>query len=604
MLDIAQLLRVLRDRIDRAVVRLRIQPEGFEEWKSHLDRKIIPLAEHVSDGLVTIAICGAANVGKSTLFNTLCQTPGASTVNWRAGTTQSVVAAVHPQNEETFDHSIAPLLARDGQEGQVRRISVANLPEHLNVLDTPDFNTGAGNQYANRASASAALAASDVFIYLVTNTTYADRDNHDFIRDKLAGIGIRKSFILYSDPAQTTPIDAMAGITEEIGTRIYGSDWSRHVLGRYRVQRLSATGLGLLDPPVPIAAELPLSERLRELRPRDLHEDYLRSALLDIRGVGSALLDEAQRAFTGIEDYREAIKKACDYVLNTVDDTLLFGLALQRLVGHFEKLAPPWVQVTSKVGSVMGWPVAKLIELGRFLIGSSNTTRTAVDQNLTTIGENLCTQAARLRGSLLADSLEGVAQPPVLRACRSGLSSRDWSSVAERIRSEVRTALLIFPEEPHTAEEHALDARLMNAAKSVRDQMSKWEHTKESGLAVLRMLPAPIALAYVLLTGDLVVGAPTIWGKLQGLFGVNDLVALAVPIPSEAINKGIESHSKAQVSEALLAYRTTCMDRLRRVIERELISDFSVEIEPILSEVGVLIDESRRALAALKLEAP
>lgn len=604
MQNIAQLLRVLRDRMERAVVRIRIQPDGFDAWKSNLGRKIIPLAEHINDGLVTLAICGAANVGKSTLFNTLCQTPGASTVNWRAGTTQSVVAAVHPQNAGTFDRSIAPLLSCDGKEGQVRRISVANLTEHLIVLDTPDFNTGAGNQYANRAAASAALEASDVFIYLVTNTTYADHDNHDFIRDKLAGIGLRKCFILYSDPAETTPIDAMAGITEEIGASIYGSGWSRHVLGRYRVQRLAATGSGLLDPPVPIEEALPLSERLRGLSPRDLHGDYLRSALLDVRGVGSALLGEAQRAFAGIEHYREAMQKACDYLLQTVDDELLFGLALQRMVWHFEQMAPPWVQVTSKVGNFMGWPVAKLIELGRILIGSGDATRTAVGQRLKSTGESLSKEAARLRSGLLGDSLEGAAQPVVLRACRSGLSSRDWSGVAEKLRSEVQRLLLIFPDEPNTAEEHALDAKLKNAAQAVRDDMSKWDHTKEAGLAVLRTLPAPIALAYVLMTGDFVVGAPTLWGKLQGLFGLNDLVALAVPVPTQAINEGIDRHSKTQVSDALTAYRATCMDRLRSLIERELMNDFSVEIERVLGEVGPLLSEIRSALATLELESP
>lgn len=604
MQNIAQLLRVLRDRMERTVVQLRIQPEGLDAWKSNLDRKIIPLAEHISDDLVTVAICGAANVGKSTLFNTLIQTRDASTVNWRAGTTQSVVAAVHPEKAGAFDRSIAPLLSRSEQTGQVRRITVASLAEHLIILDTPDFNTGAGNQYANRAAASAALEASDVFIYLVTNTTYADRDNHDFIRDRLAGIGLRKCFILYSDPAETTPVGAIDGITQEIGARIYGSDWSRHVLGRYRVQRLASSGTGLLDPPVPIDEARPLNERLRGLSPHDLHGGYLSSALLDVRGVGRALFNEAEHAFAGIERYGEAMQKACDHLLNTVEDELLFGLALQRIAWHFEQMAPPWVQVTSKVGSFMGWPVAKLFEFGRKLMGNSDATRTVVSQRLKSTGERLSQEAARLRGGLLGDGLEGTAQPAVLNACRRGLILRDWSGVAERIRNEVQTSLLIFPEEPNTAEEHALDAQLKNAALSVRDQMSTWDNTKEAGLAVLRTLPAPIALAYVLLTGDFVVGAPTIWGKLQGLFGVNDLVALAVPIPTHVINEGIDSHSRAQVSEALKAYRATCLERLRSLIVRELMTDFSVEIERIVSEVGPLLGEIRSTLATLELDAP
>lgn len=596
--NLSHLLCVLRDRLPRALTQLHLQPDGLVAWKSHLDRKLIPLAQHLQDGLVTVAIAGAANVGKSTLFNTLLNMPDASTVNFRAGTTQEVIAALHPKAAKVFDGNIAPLLTREGQTGQVRRIMVETLPEQIILLDTPDFNTGAGSHYANRAATSAALDASDVFIYLVTNTTYADRDNHDFIRDKLARIGLRKSFLLYSDPAATTPTDALDEITASIAERIYGHEWPRYVLGRYKVPRLRDR---LLEPPLLIGNGMTqLSEQLHQLQAVDVHADYLRSALHDVEVQGRSMLAQAHQALRSIERYREASEMGLTRVVECADDPLIRALSLRRLLQHFERLAPPWVQVANQVGSVLAWPMDKLIQLFQ----SRDAADAELSQCLSEVAERVCAESLRLRNGLQSDSLEGVPQPAVLSTSRDGLAARDWPQVAERIRIETRRSIFVLSDEPQTPEEHELDVRLSAAANRVRDMMSTWEATKEATFAVLRVLPAPVALAYVLLTGDIVVGAPTIWGKLQGLFSAPDLLALALPIPAKVINEAIDLHTRAQIEASLNSYREFCLRQLRTLIRKELLADFVHAIERIQTEVTPHLEEAAGTLDVLTRELP
>ena len=48
----------------------------------------------------------------------------------------------------------------------------------------------------------------------------------------------------------------------------------------------------------------------------------------------------------------------------------------------------------------------------------------------------------------------------------------------------------------------------------------------------------------------------------------------------------------------------TLNDAVVSLIERELMNDFSVEIERVLGEVGSLLSEIRSALATLELESP
>ena len=68
---------------------------------------------------------------------------------------------------------------------------------NLVLLDTPDFDTGARGSYTNREVTRKALEASDILIYIFTNSNYNNRDNMDFISRMLTGIGRRKCFLIY-----------------------------------------------------------------------------------------------------------------------------------------------------------------------------------------------------------------------------------------------------------------------------------------------------------------------------------------------------------------------------------------------------------------------
>jgi len=103
----------------------------------------------------------------------------------------------------------------------------------LVLMDTPDFDTGARGQYANRPSAQGALEAADLLIYIFTNSNYNNRDNTDFIARMLTGIGRRKCFLVYRCYPSFTDTE----VTEHamtVARNIYGGPAERYVLGIFR----------------------------------------------------------------------------------------------------------------------------------------------------------------------------------------------------------------------------------------------------------------------------------------------------------------------------------------------------------------------------------
>ena len=98
------------------------------------------------------------------------------------------------------------------------------------LLDTPDFDTGARGGYANRDSARSALEASDILIYVFTNSNYNNRDNTDFIARMLTGIGRRKCFLVYRSYPSFT-VEEVAEHAMTVGRNIYGDAADRYVLG-------------------------------------------------------------------------------------------------------------------------------------------------------------------------------------------------------------------------------------------------------------------------------------------------------------------------------------------------------------------------------------
>jgi hypothetical protein len=143
-------------------------------WINIVEAKLIP--RFSSDFPIVAAICGGGSSGKSTLFNALSGEQFAP-IGGRAGMNRrvlfSVPATLVEQNRvvadlvEPFKSDLQPL--KDSNElttpGNPLYVINRSGPKDLVLLDTPDFDTGARGEYANRDVTRMALEASDIFIY-------------------------------------------------------------------------------------------------------------------------------------------------------------------------------------------------------------------------------------------------------------------------------------------------------------------------------------------------------------------------------------------------------------------------------------------------------
>ena len=163
---------------------------------SQLNRSIIPQLE--ADCPLLIAVTGGGSTGKSTIFNSLAGKK-ASAAHPRAGFTRRMVAAIHPK-VVADERKMALLFERFRANARPRKLEAANealqprdpvyvecpdVPEHLVLIDTPDFDVGTREGFTNRASAKEILDVADAILYIATNATYNNKANTDFVREIL-----------------------------------------------------------------------------------------------------------------------------------------------------------------------------------------------------------------------------------------------------------------------------------------------------------------------------------------------------------------------------------------------------------------------------------
>ncbi|MEJ2101062.1 MAG: 50S ribosome-binding GTPase [Desulfobacterales bacterium] len=154
-------------------------------WVNVVEAKLIP--RFSSDFPIIAAICGGGSSGKSSLFNALSGERLAPT-GGRAGMNRRVLFSIPAtwvaqhrlvsDLAEPFKSDLQPLKNTVELTTPGNPLYVINRsgPPDLVLLDTPDFDTGARGAYINREVTQMALEASDIFIYIFTNSNYNNRD--------------------------------------------------------------------------------------------------------------------------------------------------------------------------------------------------------------------------------------------------------------------------------------------------------------------------------------------------------------------------------------------------------------------------------------------
>lgn len=587
--------------------------ERLAAWCQALDTRL--LARFAPGFPLVAAICGGGSAGTSTLFNTLCGARAAPT-GGRAGMNRRVLISL-PEAFAAQAGFVAALIAPFGEPaaaldrpeqllepgGPLTRVH--REPARLVLLDTPDFDTGARGRYVNRENAQAALEAADILIYIFTNSNYNNRDNTDFIAAMLTGIGRRRAILVY----RVYPSFSDAEVTEHamtVARHIYGEEAARHVLGIYRAEednRVAAGERPMRLAPVP-AGGPPLDAALAAIDVEGLRRELHASMVSDVLAEAAGLAARGRESLAALERYGaalRAIESACAKQALTYFPA---GRVLQRFAKIWAETDPPAVRLMRRTGALVELPLRAVLGAAAWARGRMGGAPPAPDDDALferKLEENLAAAAVTLHQSLLApqaalpgsspsEAADYVAAHPAAAAARDRLGRRDAGEVLQAV---LRRA----PEIARLGDE--VEGELRGLAERFRAGMGLWAKVSQTFWAFLNVLPATLAVTYVVATGD-PVGAATIKVKLAGLFGLKDLYALvAIPI-TRGMKQADQRQLEAMLGPLVRAWLDHKLEAVRALFEEEISGGVLADIDragrqarEILAGIAPLLGEGR-----------
>jgi len=616
---------------------------AVDAWQKAVAGRLIPRLR--PEFPLVAAICGGGSAGKSTLFNTLLDR-AISPTGGRAGINRRPLIAISAQHRSTpgiaealcdpFGCDPQPLEAADqlAVPGDPLLHYEATLPPGLALLDTPDFDTGAGGGYQNREMAEQSLDAADVLIYIFTNANYNNRDNTDFIARMLTAVGTRNSFLVY----RAYPAFSDGEILDHAGTvgrNLYGDRAGQHVLGVYRAGEDNRVAAG--EQPmriVPVGdTRTGLMAALSQLDPRQVKHALHRSIFEDAMAQAEDFLQESSASKAHLALYLEGLRTAQRSCVQDALGHLPMDAVVRRFSEIWRDTDPSHVKLMRQTGRVVETPVRLLLRAAKWIGGSSDAKRDKRPDNevAAAMEADLVHAANQLRktavdpaiglhlapGDPAADGLrktvrrlaadtgateqttsEGqvalqIPVHPALAAAQDKLRSRDWRADVDDMLAR-REALGSLTSQ--------LEAELRRLVGEQRARMTTFDQIRQTFAAMLNIIPATAAVTYVLHTGD-PVGAAGIKVKLAGLFGLNDLYAL-VAIPATAGMKKADLKQLeallAPVARAWLTHKLTAIERLfEEKITGQLLERGAQTLDAAAGQIHAMaqsLDHGRRVL--------
>ena len=589
-------LKKLRENIPRLADLLKLgNEEKIRFWTDIVDAKL--LLRLTPDFPVVAAICGGGSSGKSTLFNSLvgdhlAPTGGTAGLNRRvlfsipavrAGQTDLFADLARP-----FKSAPDPLKSKEELTVPGKPLYVLNQSplNNLVILDTPDFDTGAKGSYTNREVTRMALEASDILIYIFTNSNYNNRDNTDFIAQMLTGIGKRKCFLVYRVYPSFTQQEVLDHAMT-VAQGIYGDLADQYLLGVYRTDEDNdvAAGKGFMKLK-PVDAKNPgFADALQSVDAPKLRAKLYASILKDVYNRVEIMNDAARVSLDELRLYYDALQTAQSYCVHEALKHFPMDRVMRRFARIWSATDPTHVKIMRKTGSFIELPLKMFLgaavwakdqlSAGKPESLSSKVFAEKVDEDLVTAVTGMHYQAVSRQisvgGSLndpvagrmiesidkiraqkrLAKTQNPQAEPsgegsrltflvdahPVVTHEQEKLRATDFKSVLQSILAEKESITTISRD---------MEKDLEQLADHFRHKMGLWRKIGQTFWALLNVLPATVAVTYVLSPGD-PVGAAGIKVKLTGLFGAKDLYALfAIPVTT-----GLKKADRKQIEEML-----------------------------------------------------
>lgn len=575
---------------------------AVDAWQQAVEARLLPRLK--PDFPLVAAICGGGSSGKSTLFNALVGRP-LSPTGGRAGINRRPLIAISTRYEkqpgvadalvEPFGCAPQLLEAADqlASPGDPLLCYEERLPLGLALLDTPDFDTGAGGSYQNREMAERSLSAADVLIYIFTNANYNNRDNTEFTARMLTTVGTRSSFLVY----RVYPSFSAEEVLDHAGTvahHLYGQGADRHVLGVYRAGEDNRVAAGEQSVAVVPTGDsrTGLMEALSQMDPRQVKGELHRSIFADVIRQGQGFVEEVRQATEHLAGYLEGLRTIQRGFVQEALSHLPMDAVVRRFSQIWQDTDPSHVKIMRKTGQVVEGPLRLALRAAKWIRGrkagkkeafpgeaaaaamaadlvqaANGLRKTAVDPALTLRPSQTDPALDRMRERIrrltkgaetsTRDELliSRIALPPALAATQEALRSANWSAILDDMLARQDTPGGFTGE---------LEEELQRLVLEQRARMTPFDQIRQTFAAMLNIIPATAAVTYVLHTGD-PVGAAGIKVKLAGLFGLNDLYAL-VAIPATAGMKKADVKQLeallAPVARAWLTHKLTAIEAL------------------------------------------
>jgi hypothetical protein len=587
-------------------------------WINIVEAKLIP---RFSLGFpIVAAICGGGSSGKSTLFNSLSGERLAP-AGGRAGMNRRVLFSVPEtlvaQNRvvadlaEPFKSDLQPLKDSADLTHPGNPLYVINRsgPEDLVLLDTPDFDTGARGEYINRDVTRLALEASDIFIYIFTNSNYNNRDNTDFMSQMLTGIGTRKCFLIYRVYPSFTDQEVREHAMIVAGG-IYGDDAVKNLLGIYRADednRVAAEKRFMKLRPV-AADGLEFLSALAAIDAPELRLGLHASILKDVLKKAENLLGDAEHSLAELRLYLDAFQTAQSQYVHEALKHFPMDRVMKRFAKIWAKTDPAHIKFMRKTGNVIEFPLKVLfgaagwtkdrLTSGKAVPADSGDFSKKLEEDLVTAVTSLHAQAigpqitvtGSLNDPVVKRMSEMVDRIRVQRANADVQNPRAESTDQDQLlRFFVDTHPSVFPEQKRlrdqefrsmlqtilSQKDELVDipkdmlADLKDLADRFRSKMGVWSKISQTFWASLNVLPATAAVTYVLSTGD-PIGAAGIKVKLTGLFGAKDLYALvAIPVTTQ-LKKADQQQLKTMLGPIAQAWFNHKLKKVQQLFEETI----------------------------------
>ena len=517
-------------------------------------------------------------------------------------------------------------------------------PDGLVLLDTPDFDTGARGAYTNRDVTRQALEASDIFIYIFTNSNYNNRDNTDFMSHILTGIGTRKCFLVYRVYPNFTDREVREHALT-VARGIYGEDAAKNLLGIYRADednRVAAEKAFMKLRPVP-PVRLEFLSALAAIDGPGLRFELHASILKDVLQKAENFIDDGERSLDKLRLYSDAFQTLQSQYVHEALKHFPMDRVLKRFAKIWAQTDPAHIKLMRKTGSAIEFPLKVLFGAAGWakdrLIANKAMPPDSADFNKK-LEEDLVTAVTGLHAQAIGPqiSVSGSLNDPVVkrmsqlvdrirvrRANAAGQNPRAQSADQNQLlRIFVDTPPTVFPEQEqlrdrdfrsmlrailsHKEELTEIPkdmlADLKELADHFRSKMGLWPKISQTFWASLNVLPATAAVTYVLSTGD-PIGAAGIKVKLAGLFGAKDLYALvAIPVTTQ-LKKADRQQLKTMLEPIAQAWFNHKLNKVQQLFEetitagiiravRETIERATAEISDMKSSLHTCVEEIKQ----------